>query len=329
MYGGKKVLVTGGTGTIGPMAVRRLLQLGAEVTVVSLDNEDRARAVLPQEVAFRQSDLREYRNCVDACKNQDYVFHLVGVKASTQAGLSQAASTLVPVLLSNTNMMEGAFRSGVGGYLFVGSIGEYPPLDVRYEDDMWKGAPEANDRFMGVAKRAGEVQAEAYLHEYGWDAVRIVRLSNVYGPFDDFDPSTAHVIPALVHRMASGENPVKVAGDGSAVRDFIYSDDAAQGMLTALEKAPPCVPINIGSGTGHSIREIAQTISNSMPGTVDFTFDPSRPTGDRARVLATQRAKQLLGFEAETPLSDGIRKTVDWYLSNKRLADRRGKELHG
>ncbi len=329
MYKGKKVLVTGGTGTIGSALVKKILELGAEVTVVSIDSRERAKSVLGDLSLFRFGDLRDYNTCVEVSKGQDYVFHLMAVKGNTQSGLSKVASAYVPFLLCNTNMMEAAFRNGIKKYLFVGSIGEYPALDIRHEDDLWKGPPAANDRYMGIAKRAGEAQAEVYLHEYGWDAVRIVRPANVYGPYDDFDPRTAHVIPSLIHRMISGEDPVKIAGDGSAVRDFIYVEDVVDGMLLALDKAPACLPINLGSGIGTNIRALVQTIADLVPKRPAIKWDPSLPIGDQVRILNTTRAKEILGFEAKISLREGIKKTIDWYLNNTELAVRRGKELHG
>lgn len=314
---------------IGTPLVHRLRELHAQVTVVSLDTDERATAVLGTLEFFRRGDLRRYETCVEVSRGMDCVFHLVAVKGSTTVGHSRVASAYIPFLLTNTHMMEAAFRNGVSRYMFVGSIGQYPNLELRREDDVWNGPPEANDRYMGIAKRAGEAQAEAYMHEYGWDAVRIVRLSNVYGPYDDFDPATAHVIPSLIHKMVHGPNPVRVWGDGSAVRDFIFSADAVEGMLRAMEKAPPCLPINLGSGHGYTVREVAETIARLVPEPRTIAWDPSMPTGDRKRVLDVCRAEEVLGFRAGTPLGSGIRKTIDWYLANRELADQRGQELHG
>lgn len=328
-FKGKKVLVTGGTGTIGSVLVQKLLVQGANVSVVSLDTESRAKAVLGDLSIFQRGDLRDYQICLDIANDQECVFHLMAVKGSAKSGLAKVASAYVPFLLCNTNMMEAAFRQGVSRYMFVGSIGEYPPLALRREDDVWNGAPEANDRYMGIAKRAGEAQGETYLHEFGWDAVRIVRFSNVYGPFDDFDPETAQVIPALIHRAMHGERPLKVAGDGSAVRDFIYSDDAVRGMMIAMEKAPPCVPINIGSGVGVTIRELAETIADLAPHKPKVVFEGGGQTGDSVRILAVERARELLGYRAEISLREGLGKTMQWYSANRDIADRRGKELHG
>ncbi len=322
-YRRKRVLVTGGTGTIGPALVRRLLEAGASVTVASIDGPERARAVLPADARYCLADLRDRDVCSQLVAGQDHVFHLMAVKGSTQLGVSRVASMYVPFILCNTHMMEAAFRARVQRFLFVGSICQYPPLPVRHEDDAWKGPPAANDRFAGIAKLAGEAQAEAYLQEHGWDAVRVVRPANVYGPFDDFHPSSAHVIPALIRRVVSGEDPLRVAGDGTAERDFIYSEDVAEGMLLALERAPPCVPINLGSGIGTTVRELAAVIAEQAPHVPRIVFEPDRPTGDPKRVLDVQRARELLGFEASTPLREGIRKTFAWYEANRELAERR------
>ena len=173
------------------------------------------------------------------------------------------------------------------------------------------------------------MQGEAYLREYGWDAVRIVRPSNVYGPYDDFNPATGQVIPALISRIIGGENPLKIWGDGSAIRDFIYSDDVAYWMLRAMETAPPCVPINLGSGSGTSLRELVELISASVPSRPDIEWDPTKPTGDPVRMLSVLRAKEILGYEVKTGLAAGIRKTMQWYRENRDLNSGRQEKSRG
>jgi len=329
MYKNKKVLVAGGTGTIGIPLVKKLMELRAEVTVVSVDRPEYARSVLGDDVPFVQSDLTNFDNCLLATKNQDYVFNLVGIKGSVGLGEAKVATYFVPMLWYQTNLMEASFRNGISRYLFVGSICSYPQSSVpKKEDDMWDGMPKQNDRFPGLAKRIGEVQGMTYLQEHGWDAVRIVRPSNVYGPFDDFDPASAQVIPALIRRMVGGENPVKVWGDGSAVRDFVFSEDVVDWMLIALEKAPPCVPINLGTGTGITIREVAETIAQCVPKPPRIEWDAMKPSGDPVRILSMDRAKELLGFKPKTSFREGVRKTVDWYLANAELAGqkKRGRD---
>ncbi|MFC1521978.1 NAD-dependent epimerase/dehydratase family protein [Elusimicrobiota bacterium] len=315
-YKNKNVLVTGGTGTIGIHVVEKLLNFGAKVRVVSLDDPSRASMLFGDKVEFIKCDLLDFKTCMDAAKGQEVVFNLVGIKGSTGIGLTKAASYYVPMLYFNTNMMEAAFRNKAGRYLFVSSVCVYPPAEVHYEDNAWNGMPKQNDLYAGIAKRAGEVQGETYLHEYKWDAVRVVRPSNVYGPHDDFNPASAQVIPALISRMLGGENPVKVWGDGTAVRDFIFAEDVAEGMMIALEKAPPCIPINLGSGSGSTIKEIAESVASCMPVTPKIEWDTTKPSGDRIRLLSTQRAQDLIGFKAKTSIRDGIKKTVEWFRNN-------------
>jgi len=312
-YKNKNILVTGGTGLIGRPLVEMLIEKGARVTVVSLDDPSRA----PKEVKFIQADLREFSNCLDACRDQDIVFHAAGVKGSPLTAKLQPASYFTPTITFNTNMMEAARRQKIKRYLFTSSIGVYSPAEVFYEDDVWKTFPSENDRFAGWAKRMGELQAEAYKIEYGWDTVSIVRPANVYGPFDNFDPKTGMVIPSLIHRALSGENPLKVWGDGSPIRDFIYAKDVALGMMLAVEKGVN-VPVNLGSGIRVTIKEMVEIISKNVPnGPLKIAWDKSKPKGDTMRVMDMERAKKLLGFECQYSLEEGIKETIEWYLKNK------------
>lgn len=328
-YAQQKVLVAGGTGTTGIPLVERLVALGARVTVVSMDEPDYAKQVLGPSVAFERADLRELEACLEAVRGQDIVLNLIGAKGSTGIGTSLAASYFVPMLRYQTNFMDAAFQAGVSRFLFVSSICAYPQAELHEEDNLWNGMPRQNDRYPGIAKRVGEVQAQTYLEEHGWDAVRIVRPSNIYGPFDDFNPATAQVIGALIGRVAAGEAPLKVWGDGSAIRDFIFSEDAADGMLVALEKAPACLPINLGSGTGATIREVAEAVAEQAPHRPRIEWDPSGPTGDPVRVLSMKRAMDVIGFEAPTSLRDGIGKTMSWVLEHPDLAGAKRSMVHG
>lgn len=330
MYKNKRVLVAGGTGTIGIPLVRRLIELGADVTVVSKDTPEYAKRVLGDKALFRQSDLTNLDNCLEATKNQDYVFNLVGIKGSTGIGETKVASYLVPMLWFQTNLMEASFRNNIKRYLFVSSICSYPQSSLpKQEDSMWNGLPKQNDRIPGLAKRIGEIQGEAYLQEYAWDAVRIVRPSNVYGPFDDFNPATAQVIPSLIMRVISGENPLKVWGDGTAVRDFIFSEEVADWLLVALENAPPCVPINIGRGEGITIKEVVETIRQCVANPPQIEWDTTKPVGDPVRILSIERAEKLIGFKLKTEIRAGIQKTIDWCLNNKELIKQKGGKHYG
>ena len=313
----EKILVAGGTGTIGSQLVPKLIQKGNDVTVVSMDSPNYAKQVLGNNVRFIQSDLTDLNNCLKITKRQDQVYNLVGIKGSIGIGETKVASYFVQMLRFQTNLMDAAFKNEVERYMFVSSVCIYPQGDIHMEDNAWNGMPKQNDRIPGIAKRVGELQGETYLKEYGWDAVRIIRPSNVYGPFDDFNPNTAQVIPALIHRMIDGENPVKVWGDGSALRDFIFSEELADWMIVAMEKLPTCIPINIGSGIGLSIRELAEIISNNTPINPTIEWDESKPSGDPIRLMNIERAEKLIGYKPKTSIEEGIRKTIKWYLDNK------------
>src|SRR5476651_238049 len=285
-YKNKKVLVTGGTGLIGRPLVEMLLAQGAKVTVVSLDDPSRA----PQGVTFKHADLREFSNCMDICKDQEIVFQLAGVKGSPAMTAKRPASFFVPTISFSINMMEAARQCGVERYLFTSSVGVYSPAEVFYEDDVWKTFPSPNDRFAGWAKRMGELQAEAYKIEYNWDKISIVRPANVYGAYDNFDPENAMVIPSLIRRVAEGERPLSVWGDGSPIRDFIHARDVARGMMMAVEKGIN-EPINLGSGTGVTIKQVAEMVAKHAPGgKVDIVWDTDKPKGDAKRLMDMTRA---------------------------------------
>ena len=313
-YKGKKILVAGGTGMIGTSLVNKLLQYDCEIRVASLESKEFAEKLFGKRVKFVQTDLTDFENCLKVTKKQDLVFNLLCNKGSIG---QKTASFIVPMLRYQTNLMDAAFKNEVKGFLFASSINVYPQSDKpKIEDSVWDGQPKQGDRIPGLAKRIGEVQAESYLIEYGWTAPKIIRPANVYGPYDDFRPETGQVISALISRMARGENPVKVWGNGSAIRDFVFVDDVVEGMLLVLEKALPCVPINIGSGKEITIKKLAQIIASNFPNKPKLIWDINKPTGDPVRVLSVERAKKLLGFKVKTPLEEGIKKTVEWYLKN-------------
>lgn len=317
MFDGRTVLVTGGTGMIGRPLVDMLLARGARVRIASLDDPSR----VPAGAEFRRCDLRFFDQCLEACSGAEYVFNLAGVKGSPAMTAKKPASFFVPTLQFSINMMEAARRQGVGRYLFVSSVGVYQPAEVFREDDVWKTFPSPNDRFAGWAKRMGELQAEAYRIEYGWEGVSIVRPANVYGPWDNFDPQNAMVIPSLVRRAAEGENPLVVWGDGSQIRDFIHARDCASGMLQVVEQGIR-EPVNLGSGTGITIREVVETLVSCLDPRPEVVWDTSKPAGDARRVMDTSRAESH-GIRPSISLTDGIRETLDWYRAHRQAAEGR------
>ncbi len=320
-YRNKDILVAGGTGTIGIPMVKLLVKAGAKVTVASLDDKIFASEVLSEGVEFVRIDLTNEENCLTVCRRRDMVFNLLGIKGSVGIGESKVASYLVPMLRFQTNLMDAAHKASVPNFLFVSSICAYPQSDqAKEEDSIWNGVPIQNDRIPGLAKRIGEIQAEAYKLEHGWEGVKVVRPSNVFGPFDDFNPKTAQVIPALIARINSGENPLKVWGSGNVIRDFIFSEDLAYWLIKAMKDAPGSTPINIGSGVPISIQTLVETLVSVSDETPMVEWQNSGPAGDPYRLLSTERARELIDYKLLTSLADGLRKTISWFLENKDLA---------
>ena len=313
-YKNKKVLVAGGTGTIGTQLTRKLIKLGANITVVSLDNITKSKKLFGEDIHHVQVDLTDKDNCLSVTAGQEVVFNLLCNKGATNIGAKKAAECFIPMLLYQIYLMGAAYQNGIERFLFVSSIGAYPNIEVRKEEDLWEGFPKQTDCYAGIAKRIGELQGTVYSLLYDWDAVRIVRPANVYGAYDNFNIKTGQVIPALITRMMDGEDPVNIWGY-KTVRDFIYSEDVADGMLLALEKLPPLTPVNLGSGIGYTIKNIAEIIASYMKPIPELIWqeDMDNIVGDTIRILDTTKAKNLLGFEVQTPIEVGLKQTIDWY----------------
>jgi GDP-L-fucose synthase len=313
----KKILVTGGTGMIGVALVKKLLNQEALVTIASLDNKNIFEG---ENVSFKKVDLRNYENCIEVCKNQDFIFHVAGVKGSPAVAAKKPASFFVPTILFNTCLLEAAFRSGAEHILYASSIGVYSPADIFYEDSVWKSFPSENDKFAGWAKRMGELQLESYKVQYDFSNFSIVRPANVYGPYDNFDINNAMVIPSLIRRaLEEKKDHIEVWGDGSAIRDFIYSDDVAQGMIHVVENKIS-EPINLGSGSGVKIKDLIETIVKKLPDKkLSIKWDTSKPTGDKVRVMDMTKAEKF-GFKCKVSLEEGIEKTISWFLENKEYS---------
>ncbi|MBI4619820.1 MAG: NAD-dependent epimerase/dehydratase family protein [Desulfobacterales bacterium] len=316
-FSGKKVLVAGGTGMIGIQLVKILAKLEASVRIASLDDSSRAHP----EAEFMCKDLTRLDNCLDVCHGMDFVFNLLGVKASPDIASNKPARFMYSTVLMEMNMLEAAYREGVSGYLLTSSVGVYAPAEILNEDDVWKTFPSPNDWFTGWSKRIGELQVDAYRKEYGWDRIAVVRPANVYGPYDNFGRENAMVVPSLIKRAISEENPLRVWGDGTAVRDFIHARDVAWGMLLVAEKMPE-KPVNLGSGVGVSIKTLTEIIISNLPEKPEVLWDESKARGDDQRVLNVSRAKGL-GFEPKISLEQGIKETMDWYREHKDISDMR------
>jgi len=313
MFKNKKVLVTGGYGMIGRELVDLLIERGAKVTVADISENTNLK-----NVKYRKVDLCYLDQCIEVCRDQEIVFNVAGIKGSPKMCAEQPADFMVPMLQFNTNMMAAAMRKNVEWYLYTSSVGVYHPAEVLKEEDVWKTFPSPNDRFAGWAKRIGELQAEAYAIQNGNKNISIVRPANVYGKNDNFDPENAMVIPSLI-RKAHDQKLLEVWGDGSAIRDFIHARDVALGMLHVVENKIT-EPVNLGSGDGVSIRTIAEIISNKFEKEIKWLTD--KPTGDARRVFDMTRAYSH-GFKPSISIEDGIEETIDWFLANKEIIDKR------
>jgi GDP-L-fucose synthase len=311
---GARVLVTGGTGMIGRQVVERLCAGGARVRSASLDD-----VRLRDDVEWVRADLTDLAVCRDLVRGMDAVCHVAGIKGSVEVTTRRPASFLVPLLMMNTNVLEAARAAGVRRLVYTSSIGAYPSREVFRESEAWDGPP--MDAFPGWAKRMGELQIDAYAREHGIDGFAAVRLTNVYGPGDNFDPASAMVIPSLMARIAGGEDPLVVWGDGSAVRDFAYSADVAEGIVLALLRGTGGGALNLGSGVGTSIRALVETLADVVP--FRFRFDASKPAGFPRRVMDVRAAETRLGWRTRTPLRDGLAATWAWYAAHRRAPERR------
>jgi GDP-L-fucose synthase len=307
-FHGKNIVVTGGSGLIGRQIVRRLVEAGAAVRSVSLDEiqgEDT--------VDYVKGDLCDFGFCQRMVKDMDCVFHVAGIKGSIEVTKSKPASFLVPLLMMNTNMLEACRLNKVDRVVYTSSIGAYPSAEVFREQEGEEEGPPM-DMFPGWAKRMAELQVRAYQIQYDLKHYAVVRPCNVYGPGDNFDPANAMVIPTLMRRIFAKEDPVEIWGDGMAVRDFAYSGDVADGVILALYHGTGGRYVNLGSGIGYTIKELVETLQAVVP--FRAQFDSTKPSGFPRRVMDISLAKNLLGYEPQVSLLEGLQQTWDWYVEH-------------
>lgn len=301
------VLVTGGTGLIGKQVVDILCKAGARVQSVSLD-----RLKVNEEAEYKFGDLTDFRFCREITCDMDYVLHVAGIKGSVEVTKAKPASFFVPLLMMNTNVLEACRINKVQKVVYTSSIGAYPSAEVFVESEKLDGPP--MDMFPGWAKRMAELQIQAYKVQYNLDNFAIVRPCNVYGPGDNFDSETAMVIPSLMARIRAGEDPVTVWGDGSAIRDFAYSGDVAEGVVLALYRGTGSSYVNLGGGRGYSIRELLETLRSFIP--FNYRFDTTKSSGFPKRIMDISLARRTLGYNPTTSLLDGLKLTWDWYVKH-------------
>ncbi len=311
----KSVLVTGGTGLIGRALVGQLLDLGAKVTIVSLDKVSHIEGA-----EFVRADLTNREECLHLFENQDIVYHLAGIKASARLTIEKPATFFVPLLQMNTNVIEAAARNENPNIVFTSSIGAYAAgTSLSDYHDAISGEP--MDYYPGWAKRMAELQLRALEKEFPKLSYTIIRPSNVYGPGDNFDPSTAMVIGSLLGRCMNHQSKkIQVLGQGKSSRDFVFSDDVAT-ALVAVAMKPNNEMYNVGSGHGVTIKELVNIIEEVTGKELYFTNsdEPDYPI----RVLEIQKIKNEYSWKPETSLRNGIEKTWNWLqIHSKEMESR-------
>ncbi|MFC1606545.1 NAD-dependent epimerase/dehydratase family protein [Candidatus Latescibacterota bacterium] len=309
-FTGKKVLVTGGTGMIGRSVVQILCDNGAQVKSVSLDDF----TIHPKEEHVF-GDLTSFEFCKEITADMDFVFHVAGIKGSIEVTKKKPASFFTPLLMMNTNILEASRINNVGKIVYTSSIGAYPSAEIftEFEEHGDEGPP--MDMFPGWAKRMAELQVKAYRIQYGLENFSIVRPCNVYGPGDNFDPENAMVIPSLMCRIINKEDPVLIWGDGSAIRDFAYSEDVAEGIIQAMYYGTGGRYVNLGSGKEYSIKDLVKALNSFID--FNYKFDTTKPSGFPRRVLDLTLAREVIHYNPTTTLRDGLEKTWNWFIENK------------
>jgi GDP-L-fucose synthase len=306
----KKILVTGGAGFLGSHVVEKLIK---------------ERGVEPENIRIPRSkdvDLRIWENCRKAVQDVDIVFHLAARVGGIGYNMKFPATLFYDNAIMGIQLMEAARQKGVEKFVTVGTICSYPkftPVPFK-EEDLWTGYPEETNAPYGIAKKLLLVQTQAYRQQYGFNA-SILFPTNLYGPRDNFDMDTSHVIPALIlkmyHAKSIGSEQIVVWGDGTPTRDFLYVEDAAEGIVLAAEKYDKSEPLNLGSGREVSISELVELIRGLMSFEGTIVWDRSKPNGQPRRCVSIERAKKELGWSPRVSLEEGLRKTIQWFLSSR------------
>lgn len=304
----KKILVTGGNGFFGSAVVAALVRHGVP----------RAAILTPHS---KEHDLTRFEDCRKVVEEQNIVIHLAARVGGIGANKTHPGKFFYENAVMGIQLMEAARLAGAEKFVTIGTVCEYPenpPIPFK-EDDLWDGYPTPVTAPYGLAKKMLLVQGQAYKEEYGFNSIHILP-TNLYGPGDNFDPDDSHVMAALVRRavmaVQNNEPFLEVWGTGKATRDFLYIDDAAEGVVAATENYDKTDPVNIGSGRETSIKELVQEIAKASGFKGEVRWDTSKPDGQPRRQLDISRAKKEFGFDPKTSLEEGVRATVAWYRAH-------------
>ncbi|MCB8920925.1 MAG: GDP-L-fucose synthase [Ardenticatenaceae bacterium] len=306
----KRVIVTGGAGFLGSFVVDKLTERGAvEIVVPRTADYD-----LTQLEAVKQL----FRDTSRKGQPVDTIIHLAARVGGIGANRANPATFFYDNLMMGAQLMHESYLRGVPKFVAIGTVCAYPkfaPVPFK-EDDLWNGYPEETNAPYGLAKKMMLVQSQTYRQQYGYNSIFLLPV-NLYGPGDNFDLETSHVIPALIRKCVEaqerGDDHIVAWGDGSPTREFLYAADAAEGILLAAERYNESLPVNIGSAFEISIKELLETIVELTGFKGEIRWDTSKPNGQPRRKLDTSRAKELFGFESQTSFAEGLQRTIDWY----------------
>ncbi len=305
----KRICVTGGAGFLGNHLIRRLKEHGAREIFVPR---------YPEYDLVREADIIRM---IDTAK-PDIIIHLAAKVGGIGANRERPGEFFYDNLMMGVQLIHQSWLKGVEKFVAIGTICAYPkytPIPFK-EEDLWNGYPEETNAPYGLAKKMLLVQSQAYREQYGYNSIFLLPV-NLYGPGDNFNPASSHVIPALIRKCfeakEQGATEIVAWGDGSPTREFIYVEDAAEGITLATERYNSSEPVNIGSGFEISIKDLTETIARLTGFTGDIRWDTTKPNGQPRRRLDTTRAREAFGFEAKTDFEEGLKRTIDWYANER------------
>jgi len=305
----KRICVTGGAGFLGTHLIKKLKAHGAKDIFVP---------EYPEYDLVREADILRM---IDSAK-PDIIIHLAAKVGGIGANREKPGEFFYDNLMMGVQLIHHAWRQGVEKFVAIGTICAYPkftPIPFK-EEDLWNGYPEETNAPYGLAKKMLLVQSQAYREQYGYNSIFLLPV-NLYGPGDNFNPASSHVIPALIRKCLEakeqGSSEIVAWGDGSPTREFIYVEDAAEGITLATEKYNSSEPVNIGASFEISIKDLTETVARLTGFEGSIRWDTSKPNGQPRRKLDTTRAREAFGFEAKTDFEEGLRRTIDWYANER------------
>lgn len=312
----KRVIVTGGAGFLGSFVISALKARGVkEIFIPKIEEYNLTNRNEIEQMYMKSLQGTDPTNAV--------VIHLAANVGGIGANMERPAEFFYDNLMMGVELMHQAYRNGIGKFTAIGTVCAYPkftPVPFR-EDDLWIGYPEETNAPYGLAKKMMLVQSQAYRDQYGFNSIFLLPV-NLYGPRDNFNLRTSHVIPALIRKVVeakeSGAKEIVAWGDGSPTREFLYVEDAADGIVTATEKYDQSLPVNLGSGYEISIKNLTEMIIQQIGFDGKLIWDTTKPNGQPRRGLDVTRARELIGWEAKTRFDEGLRRTIDWFMENRK-----------